>query len=211
MRAVKRLTSLQLKGGDTGTLNLDNTGSTTITDLNLTVPDSLKAYFTGDCLSVKSLVSGASCKLSYTIPKVVTAATGDVKVSGADVDNNPASLSITVSTLGHFEFEQSGKSINKLTLEPNATGTVSVKNTGGSDITDAEISNLNATGFTNVDCPTDSGTLSSGKSCTFNYKISTAPEKSDTTIVASGNNADNSPQNLSIQVSNGMNIRVENN
>ena len=199
------LNSLNLKGSDTGSIRLENSGSMTIDNLQLTLPDGVKAYFKGDCLeSTRSLAVGTYCTLHYTLPKVVTAASGDLQARGNNVDNTPSDLPVTVSALGHFVYKSDdGKtSLSSLDLKGGDTGTVLLENSGG-----MAINQLNVTAPEAIKAYFPSGScfediaLRVGASCSLNYVV---PQQLATvasgTLQASGNDVDNTALALKVDI-----------
>ncbi len=104
------------------------------------------------------------------------------------------SVVLSGTSAGHFMFRDSGGNpLNQLDLAPNATGNVTLHNTGGSAITGFNVAFSNGTGtyFTGT-CRSET-TIAAGGSCTLHYTIPGSAAATPFTVKATGNGADNSP------------------
>ena len=149
---------------------------------------------------------GDSCFVRYesSIPQAIGKFFNQFNVAdGLGGNNSSATFGVTVfpkGKLGHFVFEQNGTSISSLSLAPNENGTIILRNNTDIPITNVTISNLNQSGFTNVDCPNNGGTLAAHTTCSFSYNTGATPAANSFTITANGDNSDNSPLDLNIKV-----------
>ncbi len=199
------LTSLNLKGGDNKTIYLENIGGTMISQLNVMVPERLKAYFpSGTCLDAKVLASRSNCTLTYSIPKVVEAASGVLKVSGNDVDNNPIALPVTVSALGHFVFKTSDGNgvLTSLNLKGGATGSIRLENSGSMTIDDLHLTLPDRIKtYFKGNCLDGPRSLVVGTYCTLTYNIPTVAQATSGSLQVNGSNVDNTPSRLPVTLS----------
>jgi hypothetical protein len=101
--------------------------------------------------------------------------------------------------LGHFEFRENNIAIASLDLAQGDSGAITLFNSGATTIT-----NINAaipSAFSAYFISSCSGDLSSGSGCAITYSIPDAPTTGTHSIIATGNNADNSPLELPVTVS----------
>ncbi len=201
----KNITNLDLSPGTTGTITLNNTGSNTISNTQalLTIPAAISGYFEGSCTTVMSLAAGASCNLTYNIPSTPEVGFYNLVASGTDADNSPDTLVVHIATQGHFVFRNSGgKSITNLDLSPGTTGSITLNNTGGSTINSTQaLLTIPAviSGYFAGSCTTVTS-LAASASCNLTYNIPSTPEVGFYNLVASGTDADNSPDTLVVHI-----------
>ena len=107
---------------------------------------------------------------------------------------------------GHFVFEDSSNTpINSLNLAPGATDTITVKNTGGEDISGFNLTIgtlLSGTKITSNNCT--GSKLPKNGSCSFTYSTAATPAGGVFDIKATGSGADNSNHALKITVASGV-------
>ncbi len=195
------ITTLDLNPSESGTVKLFNTGETPVHNSPsiITIANALKPGFTTDCGSI--LAAGASCTITYNMPTSTDGAPHLITATASNADNSPQELRVTVDRLGRLVFRQGGVDVTQIELKPNDDSSVELVNTGGTAVTTASTSlvslNPDLTGFTN-NC---GNTLGSGASCSIAYKNPGPDDGVDRIIQAAGNNADNSPADLSVSIS----------
>ncbi|MEM9242624.1 MAG: hypothetical protein AAGA27_01015 [Pseudomonadota bacterium] len=187
--------------GSKGTIKVTNKGGLTISNVYVAASSFEQFITSGSCPLTSAdgidLAAGESCSLSYLVPSDnTTNITGTINVNGTNAQS-VVPISFNVSAEGHFLFSSS-----RSTFAPGDSGTIELKNTGATSITDISVLSGSLSQFIYCsggnDCPTDicpngSSTLIAGGSCTLSYKI---PDDSsvalDSHIYANGTNADNS-------------------
>jgi len=208
-QGINDVNTLNLDPGTQGAVTLVNTGGSAITSIGHALPSDIVDYLGGNCLAASTLGAGGSCTLSYDIPITgVNDGSYEVTFIGTNVANSPKTLGINIASQGRFVFRQNGNPITNLDLAPNATGSVTVVNTGGSPIT--AISRIIPEALRSDfdgDCLTKTS-LNEGQSCTLSYTIPAnpfpepdQPQNEDYQISFSGTNAVNSPQVLGVSIS----------
>ena len=197
------ITHLDLNvGQNTGTILLQNTGGTAVTNLT---QKGLPAATMGTCFlkfGGTYLGPGSSCSMNYgpltTFFPVTLTATG--YMSGRSVT---ATLTISVIDKGHFAFSKDGQDIAQLSLKPNDSGTFTVENTGTANISDfwvkqlpsTTVSILNNSGVSANPCPLNQNakkTLIAKTSCEVGYSVLLNAEPDYLTLIPLGDGADNS-------------------
>ena len=197
------ITHLDLNvGQNTGTILLQNTGGTAVTNLT---QKGLPPATMGTCFlkfGGTYLGPGSSCSMNYgpltTFFPVTLTATG--YISGRSVTTT---LTISVIDKGHFAFSKDGQDIAQLRLKPGDSGTFTIQNTGTINISDFWVkqlpsttgSILNNSGASASPCPLNQNakkTLTAKKSCEVGYKISSNADPEHLTLSPLGYGADNS-------------------
>ena len=200
------ITHLDLNvGQNTGTILLQNTGSTTVTNLT---QKGLPPATIGTCflkVGGTHLGPGSSCSMNYgpltRASPVTLTATGHV--SGKTVTAT-LTISVTDYNKGHFAFSKDGQDIAQLSLKPGDSGTFMVQNTGTADISDFWVKQLSSTtgsilnnnGVSASSCPLNKNakkTLTANTSCEVGYSVplNVYPDYL-TTLTPLGDGADNS-------------------
>ena len=138
------------------------------------------------------------------------AGTYNVSVDADNNDNNPSKLDITIlgAGVGHFSIHDTADNnvISSLTLRPDNTGTLQLRNTGGRDIGEFVLEkNSELKDYLSGSCFQHNEALKSGTSCTVNYAIPNTIDSISTSsgITAKGDHADNSPKSLPITIISG--------
>ncbi len=193
---------LNLRANEVGEIRVYNTGGTAITDLAVNLPSISGLTFTiNTCSSMRILPSNDYCLLNYEVSATPASNSGDITATGNNADNSPHSLNIATYTLGHFQYQDNmGNTIDPpLDLSANETGEIRVYNTGNTAITNVAVALPTITDLTFTDNTCNSiTTLSSGDYCLLKYSVGGSPTESSGNVTATGDDADNSPQNLSV-------------
>ncbi len=198
----QEISSLNLSPNDKNTITLRNVGGSAITGISVMIPPSLTPYFTGSCTSTTELAPGASCQLNYDItPSPANPITDSINFSGSNVVNTPIRLEVTVATQGRFVFfDSNNQEITNLNLSPNDKNTITLRNTGGSTITNInEVLPPPLNNYFTSSCMVQ-GILPPNQICRLEYTIPAAPSSVSDNITVTGDNAENSPINLAVTV-----------
>ncbi len=202
------ITHLDLNvGQNTGTILLQNTGGTAVTNLT---QKGLPPATMGTCFlkfDGTYLGPGSSCSINYgpfnRAHPFTLKATGQTSISGKTVT---ATLIInTYEKKGHFAFSKDGHGITQLSLKPDDSGTFMIKNTGTADISDFWVNQLPSTTGSILNnsgvsasaspCPlnkNDKKTLTAKTSCEVGYKVPSDADPEYLTLIPLGDGADNS-------------------
>ena len=199
------ITHLDLNvGQNTGTILLQNTGGTAVTNLTQT---GLPSATMGTCFlkfGGTYLGPGSSCSMNYgpltTASSVTLTATG--YISGRPV-TAMLTISVTDYNKGHFAFSKDGQDIAQLRLKPGDSVTFTVQNTGTADISDFWVNQLPSTTGSILNnssvsanpCPLNQNaktTLTAKTSCEVGYSIPSNADPDYLTLIPLGDGADNS-------------------
>lgn len=194
--------STSLQAGQSGQQTLANIGGQDITNVTIKA-NSPNVTLGGSCMALGgTLKVGIPCELIYGVSANTppgTQASVIVTAKGDNAEDTPFTFNIVNPSLGHFSFTP-----DTLELSENSTGTVVLKNTGGSAITGLTISNSSGLFSQISGCNIPS--LASGSSCTLNFTsalVTSAQSPLKGTIIATGTSSsvDNNSEQLSVSVS----------
>ena len=127
------INTLELAPGDSGFIQLLNTGNQPITNFVLSQTPTT-TLFQNHC--DRSIPPQQSCNLNYNIPTYSTLNTTIAfDASGSNANNLPRNLQVGVYENGHLEARENGSAIGYIVLEPGNSGNIQLLNAGGSTIT----------------------------------------------------------------------------
>lgn len=200
---TQNISELNLKPGDTGTIQLKNTGSADISDFRLPqLPSTPGITFdqTGSACpfapnATKSLNQGTNCTLKYTVSPNADQSNLRLTSHGKGAGNNgTAILNININKIGYAVFRdaQSKQNITHLDLQPGDTGAFEVYNAGNTTITDIRLLGSALTGPGNIltaqgRCASSFYSLRPGTGCTIKYNIPSDSAKKIITLAVNGN------------------------
>lgn len=113
---------LNLKGDDTGIIQLANTGDMEVTGVSVSLPEIIKDYFSGSCLqSDLKLKKDSSCQLSYSLPTDYIDKVDDkISAQRIEADNAPTFINL-IAEPKPLVYENIGLSLHtNMAANPNA-------------------------------------------------------------------------------------------
>jgi|GEM_PF-3889605 len=192
------ISQLSLAPGASGTITLKNIGANPANNISIAIPPIWIAYFNENCPA--TLAANASCSIDYTIPSPAIAGTNNLVANSTSATNSPLSLPITIQSVGHLEFRQSGVAVTTLNIQQNDSGSFSLLNTGTSSASNVSVSIPSqwSSYFTN-NCAGPL-TLAPGASCSVTYVTPSPALYGTNNITATATGTDNSPINLATTI-----------